>query len=82
MGPSSNSFYLVFKGGVLGKVLGEDLTRTFIRFPGVSFQSHGFYRLVGARIGGSLVNRGDSEVSHSLTWSGFAAFLDLELKHN
>ena len=29
------------EAGVLGEVSGEDLNRTFISFPGVSFQGHG-----------------------------------------
>lgn len=43
LGPSSHGFYLVFKGELLGEVLGEDLSRILNSFPGVSCQGHGLY---------------------------------------
>ena len=52
---------------ILGEVPGEDLSKIFISFSGVSFQGRGFYYWL--RQGrGSLVNAAGTDVSHGMAY--------------
>ena len=49
LGPPSSGLLRV---EILGEGPGEDLSKIFLSFPGVSFQGHSLHRLVGTRAGG------------------------------
>ena len=69
------------KVGTPGEVPGEDQNGIVISFPGVPFQGHGLYWLVG--IGTGVISHHSwSYVSQGITPPGPDPFLGLEVKHN